>query len=216
MSEAKRTIQGDGPSWGAGDQRESDLRDRHTLRGLPIFGIGVAGIVLGHWLSYLIAVPDPHVRFDLLARTGHFYLPFAAQVAAIACLAAIGALVLLRLHADHEGLPATGALILRLVVSQVVLYLAVEVVERFGAGAPLGHMLEDDLLPIGVAVQVIVAIAGGILLRWLSRAAERLAGAFAGSLRPVLPPAGVIALLARRQENVTPLRALRVRGPPSP
>ena len=41
----------------------------------------MAGLVLGHVLAYLIAVPDPHHRAFVLQRTGHEYLPAMAEEA---------------------------------------------------------------------------------------------------------------------------------------
>ena len=56
-------------------------------RGRPFAGIVVAsavgaGLVLSHWLAYLIAVPHAHERERLLEQTGHGYWPRAAAVAA--------------------------------------------------------------------------------------------------------------------------------------
>jgi hypothetical protein len=51
------------------------VREGPRLRGFPIFGTAAAGLVLGHALAYLIAIPDPHQRVFALQRTGHAYLP---------------------------------------------------------------------------------------------------------------------------------------------
>ena len=59
------------------------MREEPRLRGLPTFGLAMAGLVLGHVLAYLIAVPDPHHRAFVLQRTGHEYLPAMAEAALV-------------------------------------------------------------------------------------------------------------------------------------
>ena len=61
------------------------------LHGLPVFGSAAAGLLLGHALSYMLAIPDPYHRDVLLTRTGHGYLPAAAQATMILILAAAAA-----------------------------------------------------------------------------------------------------------------------------
>jgi len=59
------------------------VREAPRLRGLPTFGLAMAGLVLGHVLAYLIAVPDPHHRAFVLQQTGHEYLPAMAEAALV-------------------------------------------------------------------------------------------------------------------------------------
>ena len=57
------------------------IPSRSTLRGLPVFGFALAGLLVGHTLSYALALPDPLHRDLALEQTGHGYLPLAGQVA---------------------------------------------------------------------------------------------------------------------------------------
>ena len=49
-----------------------------------------------------------------------------------------------------------------------------EIMERVSSGAPLADLMQRGLLPSGIAVQVAVALAGALAVRWLLRAAGRL------------------------------------------
>ena len=69
------------------------MREGPRIRGLPVFGFAVAGLVLGHALSYAIAIPDPNHRDLILERTGHGYLPLFAEAALILLLAGVAAVV---------------------------------------------------------------------------------------------------------------------------
>lgn len=181
-----------------------------------MFGIGVAGIAIGHWLSYLVAVPDPHARFDLLERTGHSYLPFAVQAALIACLAGIGTIFVRHLHGRRdEGAPGLGSLFRRLVLMQITLFSAIEIVERVAAGAPLGEILQDNLFVIGLAVQVIVSGLGAVVLRWLHRAARQIADAFSTRQDPRLSRTGFLLPASTPPPVPALCGGTGIRGPPS-
>jgi hypothetical protein len=137
----------------------------------------VAGLLLGHALSYALAVPDPHHRDLALRATGHAYLPAAAQVALIVVLAALVTLLVRAWAAPPrpEGL-ALRPLVATLASVQVVAFVGQEVVERLVAGAPLGDLVHQHVLAIGVVVQIGIGVLGALALRWLTRAAARIAG----------------------------------------
>jgi len=171
------------------------VRERPKLRGLPTFGLAMAGLVLGHVLAYLIAVPDPHQRAFVLQRTGHEYLPAMAEAALVLALAGIAAVVI-RAFAPRVG---TGSerfswLASRLGLVQVAAFIGLEVVERLVAGAPLRHLASDHILVVGTAVQVVVAVAGAAFLWWLARTSTKLAETIL--LRAPLPRTGAVVALA--------------------
>src|SRR5207302_1972096 len=56
-------------------------------------------------------------------------------------------------------------------VGQAAAFLVLEVLERVLAGAPLSSLLAP-LLPVGVALQLLVGAAGGLVLAGLDRAGE--------------------------------------------
>jgi hypothetical protein len=146
------------------------VREEPRLRGLPTFGLAMAGLVLGHVLAYLIAVPDPHQRSFVLQRTGHEYLPTMAEAALILALAGMAAVLIRAFAPGPRGGPERfSRLAGRLGLVQVLVFGGLEVVERIIAGAPLGHLASDHILVIGMAVQVVVALAGAAFLRWLAR-----------------------------------------------
>jgi hypothetical protein len=145
------------------------------LRGLPVFGSAAVGLLLGHSLSYALAVPDPHHRDLILSRTGHGYLPAAGQVAVMLVLAAVAA-ILARAWSNHDrGQPERFSWIVgTLAALQIGAFAVQEVLERVAAGAPLGDLVRDHLLVTGIAAQVAVALVGAALLAWFARASARI------------------------------------------
>ncbi len=155
----------------------------------------MAGLVLGHVLAYLIAVPDPHHRAFVLQQTGHEYLPAMAEAALVLALAGMAAVVI-RAFAPgtRRGSERFSRLAGRLGLVQVLAFGGLEVVERIVAGAPLRHLASDHILVIGMAVQVAVALAGAAFLRWLARTSSKLTETALHRLP--LPRAGAVLALA--------------------
>jgi hypothetical protein len=185
------------------------------LRGLPVFGFAVLGLLLGHALSYLIAVPDPHHRDLILQRTGHGYLPAFGELAAVLALAGVASLVV-RAFACRGGRPPETAPVGLLVTIQVAAFLGQEVLERVVAGAPLGDLLSQDVLAIGVIAQVAVATVAAFTLRWLTRAAAGIA-AFVEPRAALPRPVAVGTLPDSVSRPLAPEHAgpRSPRGPPS-
>ena len=193
------------------------MREEPRLRGLPTFGLAMAGLVLGHVLAYLIAVPDPHHRSFVLQRTGHEYLPAMAEAALVVALAGMAAVVI-RAFAPgpRGGSERFSRLAGRLGLVQVLAFGVLEVVERIVAGAPLRHLASDHILVIGMAVQVVIALAGAAFLRWLARTSTRLAETVLP--RVPLPRAGAVLALASASwspSTGTFGSIVNVRAPPS-
>jgi hypothetical protein len=89
-------------------------------------------------------------------------------------------------------------------------------VERIVAGAPLRHLTSDHILVIGMAMQVLVALAGAAFLRWLARTSTKLAETIIP--RPRLPRAGAVLALASASWSPgtgTFGSIVNVRAPPS-
>jgi hypothetical protein len=187
------------------------------VRGLPLFAFAVAGLLAGHGLSYLLAVPDPHHRDLLLQRTGHAYLPAAGRLALILVIAAVATVIGRALSSRRsDPLESLSGLALRLGILQVAAFVGLEVLERLLSGSPLDAFVGDRLLIVGVAAQLLVAAAGAILMRWLLRVSTRLAEAFRSDrdlrraatvlLRPTWPD---VALAADVRAGIAP------RAPPA-
>jgi drug/metabolite transporter (DMT)-like permease len=177
LSEVKRTI-GAIRDPTASKQPVRNSTSAGKLRRTAVFAFAVAGLVLGHALAYVLAMPDPHHRDLVLARTGHDYLPTAAQLGLIlafaaAAAAAAGGILSRREVASDRWL----TLAMRLAVVQASAFAGQEVVERIATGAPLADLVHQHLLVAGLAAQVVVAFAGSAVLRWIARSAARLADA---------------------------------------
>jgi hypothetical protein len=73
------------------------------------------------------------------------------------------------------------------------------------------------ILPVGVAAQVMLALAGAWLVRILMRAADR-AGSLAGSLPSAVSPraVGALASFIASFQPRPPVRIRSPRGPPLP
>ena len=198
------------------------MREGPRLRGFPIFGTAAAGLVLGHALAYLIAIPDPHQRVFALQRTGHAYLPALDQAVLMLVVAGMAAVVVRAFahtgyRADRPDRPERfGRLARVLVVAQTCAFAAQEVLERLVSGAPVGGLAHDHILVTGIAVQIVVAIVAAGILWLFARTATRLAAVVAARTRlPRVRVAFALPVTARRPH--APLFAMpgSVRAPPS-
>lgn len=192
------------------------MREGPRLRGFPIFGTAAAGLVLGHALAYLIAVPDPHHRVFALQRTGHAYLPALDQAVLMLVVAGMAAVVVRAFAHTGDRTERFGRLARDLVVAQTCAFAAQEVLERLVSGAPLGGLAHDHILVTGIAVQIVVAIVAAGILWLFARTATRLAAVVAARTR--LPRVRMVVALpvtARRPHAPLFATAGSVRAPPS-
>ena len=192
------------------------MREGPRLRGFPIFGTAAAGLVLGHALAYLIAIPDPHQRVFALQRTGHAYLPALDQAVLMLVVAGMAAVVVRAFAHTGDRTERFGRLARVLVVAQTCAFAAQEVLERLVSRAPLGGLAHDHILVTGIAVQIVVAIVAAGILWLFARTATRLAAVVAA--RSPLPRVRVVFALpvtARRPHAPLFATAGSVRAPPS-
>ena len=183
-------------------------------RRLATLGVAVGGVLAGHWVTYQVVSPGAYARTSLLRVTGHGYLGFANDLALILALAAFATLFVGQLSAANGSGPAVG-ITRRIMAFQISAFVLMEVLERVTAGAPLSELLRTGVLPVGVAMQAIVAVVAAASIRWMLRVADRVSAMLS---RPVVPPPVVDAthpihppvfVAARRH-----LSAAGVRGPP--
>ncbi len=195
------------------------MAERRPVRGFPLAGTAIAGVVLGHWLAYATAVPDPRVRVEVLAESGHGYWALAIKAAVVLGFTALLTILLRRLservRGETPGPEPFSWLVARLAMLQVLAFTAMEVTERLSVGSPVGSLFRHHLFVLGVASQLLVACAGAVVLRWFSRAAERICDLVL-SVRRARVEAG---LWARSTGQLVlpavPLRgAAGLRGPP--
>ena len=193
------------------------MSERRHLRNLPAFAFAFVGLIVGHLLSYLIAIPDPARRAAVLAHSGHTYLHLAGDVAVILGFAA-AVTVGLRAMAERDATArsSTARLAFRLGALQAGAFIAMELGERLVSGTGFGELFADHLFGIGIVVQLAIAGVGALLLRWIGRVAVRIAEALARP--PRLRPAGT--LLLRRASSRKPRLAfaasISARAPPLP
>ena len=192
------------------------MREGPRLRGLPVFGTAMAGLLLGHTLAYLIAVPEPHQRQFVLQDTGHGYMPALTQVVLMVMVAGIAALVARAFGRRAEQTQTFPALARTLAVIQVCAFVGQEVLERLVAHAPLHTLGHDHVLATGVVVQVALALVAARMLLWIARAATRLSQTTI-LLRPSLPRPGrvLLATVDGPASPPVPLTARQVRAPPA-
>jgi hypothetical protein len=169
------------------------MSERRHLRDLPTFAFAFVGLIVGHLLSYLIAIPDPARRATVLAHSGHAYLHLAGDVAVILGFAA-AVTVGLRAMAERDATDrsSTACLALRLGALQAGALIAMELGERLVSGTGFGELFADHLFGIGIVMQLAIATVGALLLRWIGRVAVRIAEGLARP--PRLRPAGTLWL----------------------
>jgi hypothetical protein len=193
------------------------MRDRTSARGLAVAGMAGVGILLAHWLAYVIAVPNAAVRSHVLAHTGHAYwgvaVKGASAFAVVAVVAMLARIVGWSFPGTDPGL-RFGALAVRLAALQVGVFAAMEVAERLAAHVPVTTDL-GATFALGIGLQVLVALAGALLLVWLGRAAVRLVRAFRNATHVSRPPLLVGAPVVAHPPAVLAFGAAGLRGPPS-
>jgi len=182
-----------------------------------VFGAAAAGLVLGHALAYLIAIPDPHERAFALQRAGHAYLPALDQAALMLAIAGVVAVVVRAFSRTREaGSERFGRVAALLVVVQTSAFAGQEVLERLVSGAPLGDLLHDRILVTGMIIHVLVAFVAAGVLWLLARTSSRLAATSVSHLR--LPRERTVFALPvseRRRHALLLATAGSIRAPPS-
>jgi hypothetical protein len=141
-----------------------------------MFGIAVAGLVLGHVATYALLFPDPHHRGLVLAASGHAYLPSLAHLACILAAASLAAIVA-RTWVERDTRPASSfaAAAVVLALTQAFAFVGQELLERVLSGSPLRDLFTGPLLIVGVGAQLLLALGGAALAAWIRRTTPRLA-----------------------------------------
>jgi hypothetical protein len=186
-----------------------------------LVGVAVGGVVLGHWVAYVLAIPGAHARAQVLAASGHSYWVMAIKLAVVLGLAGLGALFLRHLdrspRTSESEQEAFSAIAARLSLLQVMAFIAMEVTERLVVGVPVAHLFHHRLFLMGLALQLIVASGGALLLLWFSRTAEHVAEALGRPLLPRSRPA-VLRTIRIEIQAIPPVDPVRdgvgLRGPP--
>jgi len=195
------------------------LGDRRAVGVFSLAGVAAAGVVLGHWAAYVVAIPQTVPRDTVLNASGHAYWLGVVRVAAVLGLSALGAVAIRQFVAVSRSTRATlhpyTRLVGQLAMIQAVGFTAMEVIERVAAHAPLMGMFGHHIYILGLAVQFLVASLGALVLLVVGRAAGRVAVAL---LRRPRPAVAIIRFVTRspwRRPALALTGASGVRGPPS-
>jgi hypothetical protein len=197
-----------------------------NVRGMPggrLSRLGVlallvpAGVLCGHVLTYLLAIPDPVRRTVVLADTGHGWWAPAVLVGAVFAVGGVVWVLAGRLSVaggDPWGRYLAGWLAPRLAAWQIVLFAAIEVSERVLTGHALSDLVQHEIVEHGLLAQVVVALMLTMVCWCLALTLDLVCAAIDGPrLQPRARPVRQI-----RGEVEPPrrhLRApLRIRAPP--
>jgi len=140
-------------------------------------GLAAAGVVVAHVVAFWLAAPNPVRREHLLETTGHGAWPIVVALtlgALVACMAGFAAG---RLREERRAPPAVlvRGIVTRLVILQVAGFVLLEAIERLAIGHDLTELLSEPVMAIGLVAQVVVALAGAILLALFAHLVDRLA-----------------------------------------
>jgi hypothetical protein len=115
-----------------------------------IGAMAAGGVVATHILTFFVAAPEGHHRAEVLHRTGHFsFTLLAAALLGFVVAGVVRFLPLRRPVAQLLAVQSAGWLLLE----------ATERLSHHGADWELG------IIGLGLVVQALVAVAGGLLLR---------------------------------------------------
>lgn len=194
------------------------MRRRRLIRTWPLAGVASAGVLAGHWLGYMAALPDPRQRLQLLASTGHGYWLGAVRVGVVVAVVAAAAFVASRVRheaAGEDDEPTTLGVARRLAVLQLLGFLGMEVAERLLAGAPLSSLWSHDVLVFGLLAQLVVAALVAMALVGLGRAAVAVVRTLTARRAALARPASVRLPIRLPRSRLRLLAGtIGLRGPP--
>lgn len=133
---------------------------------MAIGGLSCAGIIVAHHFAYLFVSRGDVHQHQLLAHIGHGHWPYFVAIAMgllVSGFAGFGRNLVGPGPGRARRLSVSG-LTLRLVVFQSLGFLALEACERTLSGLGAGHLFEEPAVVAGLALQVLVALAGAMLL----------------------------------------------------
>jgi hypothetical protein len=182
-----------------------------------VFGIAVAGLVLGHLATYALLYPDPDHRVLVLTSTGHAYLPALADLACVLAAAAVAAVI-----GRAWGNAREGGRLVRRTGRRPGDHAGIRVRRPGGPRAPGQRLAAHDLfsgplLVLGVGAQVTLAMIGAAIATWLRRTTQHVAARapFSTPARAWRPRALVLLVAADRGPATLAFVGVRPDGPPS-
>lgn len=145
---------------------------RWTARA-ALSALGALGIAIAHWAAYVMAAPQAHTHHQLLHSTGHRYWPLGGALLVAMVVGTIGFSISKRLGRSDASMATVRGAALALGAIQVGGFLLMEVGERllFSSHHSVSSVMAEPVVWIGIALQLIIAVAGAVLVRVLLRAA---------------------------------------------
>jgi hypothetical protein len=182
-------------------------------RKLLLAGFAAIGLVITHELAFMLAIPDPHDRLELLAATGHGYW----NLAVIACfgLFAWGCISYLATHkrSGPQSRAAFAGVWARLAIAQVAGFAALETVERLGAQQRLANVLVEPAVVLGAVLALVLAALVAALFVAFTEVVDRLMRS--GRIAPSSSSVTWIPTATASPATPVPGRGTRtLRGPP--
>lgn len=139
----------------------------------------VGGTETAHWLVFRVVYPDPYVRAQALAQSGHAYLAHWASGAAVLGALALAGFAARALDGSRRRNRATVSLLPFLALAPLAFVLQ-ECCERLATGGwPFEAVFTPTFLP-GLALQIPFALVTYLLARLLLGAADRIQILFTG------------------------------------
>jgi hypothetical protein len=181
---------------------------------LVLGGFAALGVVVAHHLAYLIVAPGGHHRAKLLEHTGHEAWPYVLAFTLGVYVASLSGAIAAAAGSRSGGyMYRMGAAFSRLLLLQAGGYAVLEVLERTFSGDVVTLPMQP-VLWIGLALQVLTALIGALLLgalvkavTWLARRVRR-----PKNVARILLPKPALSLVVRIPEPATGAGSMR--GPP--
>jgi hypothetical protein len=177
-------------------------------------GIASAGVVLAHWIAYLLAAPVASHRDELLQATGHGAWAYVVALAVGVVVACLAGGLRERLGQRPSQAPSPAYAWARLLAYQSVLFIVLEGVERIASGGTPLSLATEPVFLVGLCVQVVVAAIGAFALVGLDRAAVALIRRLHGRRRDTSPSGGRFLDRSVVVISRPVLASITSRGPP--
>lgn len=150
-----------------------------------VWSIAFAGVFVGHALTYAVLAPIAQTRSQLLASTGHAYLPVAVHAGLVTAVVGLATAFLGRLGRGRGASEMSfRGLASRVVSFQFLAFAAIEVAERIAAHASLHDL--THVLPVGAVAQMGVGVLVATVIKLVLRTADAAAGVL-GAASPATP-----------------------------
>lgn len=187
---------------------------RHLLL---VVMLAVSGVTAAHALEYFVLAPHAEDRHELLAHTGHGYLPLLQPLAVSLAVLAFALLAMTafgRAVQRAGGEPPSVAWARVLPIAQAVAFACLEVGERLTARASLRDL--GVVLLVGIPIQMVTGRVAARFFVAIERAATRLAGFVARRASGPARRTSVVwvAVAAWQASSAAVPGPLPARGPP--